>query len=571
MTWFVRETSTAFDQVRRQDKRLLDSWARASIQAREALENAGANLEPDATESAPEYLDRGPAHSPLACRLQAAATSLSAAHEVLNTHFTVGPTGIREDRSDWAHVIVSVPVTRALLSEIAWFGTRVASQVSELPLNSDSIRWDSGETQRQVSTACQRLGVMAVAIRRAQRDAPAPSNARELLHAIPLNAIQIRYVPHGDATVTELYDGSVISAERARHATRGLLRVASWSPAMSTTSLRLTASASTVTSHHCEILLRSLAAYAEVPDLAHLRPALLESADTAARARTAWLGAAHAWEQMTTDTRGRVSQAAVAASDLALWTGRLAYTDPEWSLARGPSTAIRPPGDLISEPSDIPRTVSVIHNASETLSRLASTDRAQIHVASSVGRLLVPTRSLSHKFDIPHPYTRAPDDRIAAILAAYDCARTASADLRTAVEPIAAEVGAPSHVLTEARAVNASTDPHGAITSHQPDGARAALVSAAAPGPIERMIKDLGVTDHSLLQRGRRIDRAAEHVMLDAAESVELRRGMEPGDLNMTIESAELINYVHGHRTCKATAAQPRRIGRRYESAELEP
>lgn len=196
---------------------------------------------------------------------------------------------------------------------------------------------------------------------------------------------------------------------------------------------------------------------------------------------------------------------------------------------------------------------------------------AQIQVASSVGRLLVPTRSLSHKFDIPHPYTRAPDDRVAGILSAYDCARTASTDLRATVDPIATAVGAPSHLLAEARAaVNASRDAEKAIAGQQLAGARPSLETTAAPGPIERMLKDLGVNEQSLLQRGCRIDRATERVMLEASESMEPQRAAAE-EVRFTVGTTETVKYLRGSRDHAAAMRQPRHTSRRQDPGQLEP
>ena len=44
---------------------------------------------------------------------------------------------------------------------------------------------------------------------------------------------------------------------------------------------------------------------------------------------------ARAWYRITTDTRGTITPAAAEAADLALWTGRLAYADPNWTPALG--------------------------------------------------------------------------------------------------------------------------------------------------------------------------------------------------------------------------------------------
>jgi hypothetical protein len=56
--------------------------------------------------------------------LDAAAASLRTGRDLLHTHFRTGPDGARRDHSEWAPVIASVPVTRALLLEIGSWARR---------------------------------------------------------------------------------------------------------------------------------------------------------------------------------------------------------------------------------------------------------------------------------------------------------------------------------------------------------------------------------------------------------------------------------------------------------------
>ena len=50
-----------------------------------------------------------------------------------------------------------------------------------------------------------------------------------------------------------------------------------------------------------------------------------------------WLRVAHALDRLTTDTRLCLSPDAEEPSDVALWTGRLVYTDLGWTLTSGPA------------------------------------------------------------------------------------------------------------------------------------------------------------------------------------------------------------------------------------------
>jgi hypothetical protein len=101
--------------------------------------------------------------------------------------------------------------------------------------------------------------------------------------------------------------------------------------------------------------------------------------------------------------------------------------------------------------------------------------------------MLVPTRSLPDKFDVPHPFALAPSDRVDVLLAAYHDAGTASAQAITAVAQVAADIHAPSRILTEARAAVRA----GAVSAENTrrEAAKSAPQAHLAqefPGPVER-------------------------------------------------------------------------------------
>lgn len=156
--------------------------------------------------------------------------------------------------------------------------------------------------------------------------------------------------PGDDETITSLCHGATSAAERIRHAATINPVDATWSPALTADSLRHTATCSTVISHNCEILLRTLATRARQHDSDALASRLLGCADSAGQARMAWLHTARAWYQVTIDSRGTIAPDAAQTGDLALWTGRLAYTDAAWTPALGPSHTTRTPDALAPEP-----------------------------------------------------------------------------------------------------------------------------------------------------------------------------------------------------------------------------
>src|ERR1700735_2692041 len=146
-------------------------------------------------------------------------------------------------------------------------------------------------------------------------------------------------------------------------------------------------------------------------------------------------------------------------------------------------------------------TWTAVHQATETLTQIACADHGQIRAAAQAGRLLVPTRSLPDHFDIPHPFAPAPRDRVDALLNAYHHARTASAPATAAVDTIAAEIGAPSHIRTLARAATKRDSEIMPLGQRKPAEPEAHDVQAR-PGPVEGLLHDLGVADPGMLRRG---------------------------------------------------------------------
>jgi hypothetical protein len=379
-----------------------------------------------------------------------------------------------------------------------------------------------------------------------------------LLNAIPASEPAPRRRPSGAETVAELCQGTTVSAERVRHDTHVAVPDAVFSPALTAESLSQTAASATAISHHCDVLLRGLADRAAHQGAAGLSTQLLASADAAAEARASWLRAARSWYRITTDTRDGTTPAAAEMADLALWTGRLAYSDPAWTPALSPSQAARPPETLAPEPGDLPRVVAAVHQASETLTRIAATDYDQISKASPAGRLLVATRSLPESFDIPQPFAPAPADRVDTLLISYQGAGAASAHTTAVLDAVAAEVRAPSWVLAVARAAV-----HAELSPAEKAGLQPAEPTAEMrefPGPVERILQDLGVTSTEALQRAAAIDQAGERLIIDAAPGAEpLQSSSEVIDRNRSAAVAEMVNYTlaSGNRRIVAVLHPP--------------
>ncbi len=352
----------------------------------------------------------------------------------------VGPRA-RPPLHPWARACLQA---RQALSNSAWF----------LADGGPNHRWPPSPA---ASPLARRLDAVTVSLTTgrdlltAQQQEPVGAADRDLLAAISVNDLPPRRVPGGGEPVAVLCEGAITSAEWVRHLAWVAAQDAPWSPGLSTGSLRQAARTSTVTSHNCHILLGTLAACTARTGQARISEGLFAAADAAGRARDRWLRAACAIGQITTETEGHLSPAATEAGDLALWTGRLAYADPNWTLVSGPAHPGRPPESLVSRPEDVPAAVAAVHQACETLAQLPQTEWEQINAAAQVGRILVPTSTLSSDYDVPRPFARAPRDRVEQVLAEYRGVTQASRQAANAAGEAAVAARAPSRVLLTAR------------------------------------------------------------------------------------------------------------------------
>ena len=167
--------------------------------------------------------------------------------------------------------------------------------------------------------------------------------------------------------------------------------------------------------------------------------------------------------------------------------------------------------------------VAAVHQATETMSQMATAGHGQIRAADQAGRLLVPTRSLPDRFRHPPPLrasTTRPRPRPARRLPQRT---NRKAQATAAVVMIAAKIGAPSHILTRAHAA-ARPDSEIRTSGQQKPAEPEAHNSQACPGPVERILHDLGVTNPAMLLRASAIDLLGEHLILGAAHVSEQDR-----------------------------------------------
>src|SRR6516164_4791236 len=257
---YLQDTAIAFTDVPRHMPAPGGPWGRARAQARQALTKAAGFLLRPGT-GRPMW-PPAPSVSPLARRLDEVTVALATGRDLLHTHFTPGPQGGRAHRSPWALAITSEPVNRALLAEIAALArpiARYSANVALAPVPGASSR---AEHRRALGAACDWLLVLAGSIDEASRRQSVPAADRELLLAIPVYAMPARPSLAAAETVSSLYDGVIATAERLRHLAWQSGGQPPWSPRLTVASLRQAAEAGTVSSHHCALLAKTLAATA---------------------------------------------------------------------------------------------------------------------------------------------------------------------------------------------------------------------------------------------------------------------------------------------------------------------
>ena len=491
----------------------LTAWGQARLTARDALGHAARHLRQRTRgRRAPGVAAR----SELARQLDAAAMALTAGRDLLHTHLANDARGARQFRSEWGLVVCSPPAERALLAELAWLAHQIAGPCTDVALAARSP--DTADARRALRAACGWLQAFSGSVQAAHRVAPVSATDRDLLLAIPLNAPLPRPILDGSEPVTALYDAVITSAERARHAAWVTGSQPAWSPHLTADSLRHVAATSTVTSHHCEILLRSLADRTAGSGTAGLSASLLRAADAAGRARDSWLHLARALNQVDTDTMRHLAPAAGEAGDLALCTGRLAYADPAWTLSSGPGHQPRSPQDLAPHPGDVPLALAAAHHACDALTSQAYAQRERIRTAASAGRLLVPTRSLPDTMDVPRPFAPALPNHVHALLRLCQDTAEAAAEASDRAGEAAAAARAPSRLLTAARA--AARAVHDASMSPQRPAAPEPAVTGHPredAGAVQAALHRLGISSPDLLQRAADIDRASAQLIIEAA------------------------------------------------------
>ena len=523
----------------------MEPWMRAAVDAREALTLVAANLDPDASSPGSASGHGAAAADPLEASLTRAATSLIAGRDLLHTHFVTGADGIRSGHSDWSAVVTSVPVTRALLDEIASWSRPLAILAGQLTLASAADPAIPVPVREGLARSRRWLLVAGAAIKAGQRDHPVTAMDIALLHAIPANALPKRRAPGEAEPAAELCEGIAASARRLRLIAHRTAGQAAWPPKATAASWRWTAKAAGIICHISETALRPLADGAghttgqEIGG-AELDPATEAVAHTGAR----WRQVAAAWNLMTTETHGLNAPGITDTGDLVIRLGRLVYGDPQWTPSRPQHAQRRDPADLPPGPASAAMIVAAVHEAADALACVAAAELQAVEAASRAGRLYVPTRSLPERYDVPRQFGNATPDGVLPLLFAYRQAASASLGAARALDTVAVTLGAPSHILAAARAaVDPAHDTSApwSETGQLPDLARTPSDPRNAEGrrlagPVEQAVRrELVAPDPVLVLRAAAIDKAARELIAKAKEaSRQLRTPRQPEDAART-------------------------------------
>jgi len=529
----------------------LDPWIRAAGMARQALTAADADWpdEPAANITSARLPSAGSSVS----SLRAATMYMTLGRDLLHTHRNSGP---GREASDWTPVVVSAPVACALMQLVGGWARQIAPHAGCL----SAVGAATATDRRSLNAACRGLWVTSWAVGNAQERRPIRRDELQTLAAIPVAGLPAGVLPTASDLVPQLCEGIATTAERLRATARRAAVNAASSPSLTTESFRQTAGCCAITASNLRVILQNLAAHHGRP-CAPVSAALADAAEAADRSRAAWLHVAGAWDSVSTDVRGILNAVAGEAASLALWTGRLTYSSPEWTPALGPRHAPRPSAELAADQDQLRQVLGALHYAGHAVAVVAEAEQAQARTASIYGRLVTPTRSLPESFDVPYRFAPAPGMRTAPLLSSYDQALQASEEAVEALTQIATEIRVPDRSLAANRAAvrlglgaaaesvlatnhaRSLAGAQAAGTHPVPEPAPVARgPQQLPPGPVERILLDLDVTTQADLERAAALDTAADRLILRAAA---MARPSQPNrDLARSAGTAELITRL---------------------------
>jgi hypothetical protein len=220
MTRYVDDV-TPCDEIEALSRGDLTWWQRAAVDVAAALRMAGVTLAGVTGESG---LPTAPGGLPLAD----AAAALLAGRDLLHTHHVLDQAGIRVGWSEWADVITSPAVGKAVADLAARWALQLAPLAEQLAVPRPGSPREAGG---EFTEAGRWLRKAAAAVRAAQRADPVSAGDWTLLFAIPASSVSFRDPPRTGETAGELCSGITLSAARLQASIRGAAQRAVWSPA----------------------------------------------------------------------------------------------------------------------------------------------------------------------------------------------------------------------------------------------------------------------------------------------------------------------------------------------------
>ncbi|HET7015984.1 MAG TPA: hypothetical protein VFI65_18825 [Streptosporangiaceae bacterium] len=520
---YLADILTALEQPDREQAPASSPWPHAAREAQAAAYNVRKYLPllADHVAARPE-----PRLTWLPSReLDDAVTAMAVARDLLQAHFETAADGTRRSNSQWEPFIGSPQAGRALLADLGAWARQIATIGAQLTLPAKRSGRPMTPDERRVAAVSHWLAALASTVEKAEQQSPVPAHVIRQLHAAPANVIEPRSEPALDDTVARLCHGAINSAERTHRAAAAAAgEDVRWSPSLSARSFRETASHAAIISHNCQILQQALAIRAKQYGLTELSRDLAISAASSARAKDAWLTANRAWRYITTDTQEKgISDAAIEASAMILWTGRLAYADPDWTRTLTTDHQPRQPRDLAVSPEQFGNVMAAIHQANAALTSLAAAEYSQFTAAFEAGRFWVPeaeqTSGPDGSPDVDTTFKLASRSTVRPLRIAYRHVGIASAEAAVRSAEIASELRKQNGWTATEANVAAQTAPHNLVPKLAPAALAAAHSEQSGHGPVTRALFELGVSDQDLLNRGVTIDQDVSQLFIQATQA----------------------------------------------------
>ena len=224
-------------------------WDYAAVEMREALRLAATALD-----GAGEPGHNDDERTPTA--ITRAAAALASGRDLLGVHFRRNSDGDTTEVSDWARVITSYPVSRALADEVSGWSQLLAPWVRWI---AKTPRDDAvGELPKALTDAAHHLEFAGRAAFVARRADPVQEQDRELLYGIPAASGPRIAIQPGEP-VAARYDGLSATAERLRGIAFNMATYSAWAPGITARPWRHTAMGAAVTSDIAARILHTLA------------------------------------------------------------------------------------------------------------------------------------------------------------------------------------------------------------------------------------------------------------------------------------------------------------------------